>query len=446
MTIQTTPIRTKQEYLQLVPALSEEEFKRLKDNIQKVGKIVNPVIINKDNIILDGHNRFKACKELGIPLRTIRQDFDDELDEMIFVIETNLYRRHLNEFQKSEMGKSLEGIESRKAQKRQDDTKFKPGHTSKKHIRSPPWSPSREGDRLEPKKSIWKGTSQEIAKRIGVSHATYERSKKIIEKGSEEQKNLLRKGDVGIRKIYGQIKREEKRHDLIHKAVLERQQFKQQPTIAAKPADGSIRLFKNDFRKLTEEEVRPESVDLIFTDPPYDYESLPLYQDLARLGSKWLKEGGCLITYCGQYAIPTIFDYMQSNNLQYWWIICVKHGGGKVRMHNQRLWVRWKPLLWFVKGPKGTRPEYQIDDIEDFIQSKPAEGEKAEHEWEQSTVEASYMIKNLTVENQVVMDPMLGIATTGVAAVRLKRRFVGCEIDQTYYNTAQDRIRMALMK
>ncbi|MFZ0512735.1 MAG: hypothetical protein WAM14_14100 [Candidatus Nitrosopolaris sp.] len=56
--------------------------------------------------------------------------------------------------------------------------------------------------------------SQEIAKKVGISHATFERAKKIIDKGNEQQKNALRKGDVGIRKIYSQLRREEKRIDL----------------------------------------------------------------------------------------------------------------------------------------------------------------------------------------------------------------------------------------
>ena len=46
--------------------------------------------------------------------------------------------------------------------------------------------PSRDGDR-----SNKAGAYFEIAKRMGISYATYERSKKIIEKGTEEQNNLL---------------------------------------------------------------------------------------------------------------------------------------------------------------------------------------------------------------------------------------------------------------
>ena len=42
------------------------------------------------------------------------------------------------------------------------------------------------------------------------------------------------------------------------------------------------------------------SIDLIFTDPPYNGDSLLLYKDLARLADRVLKPGGSLITYFGQ--------------------------------------------------------------------------------------------------------------------------------------------------
>ena len=49
------------------------------------------------------------------------------------------------------------------------------------------------------------------------------------------------------------------------------------------------------------------------------------------------------------------------------------------------------------------------------------------HEWQQSTVEAEYIIKNLTIENQTVLDPMMGTGTTGIAALKLNRKFIGIE-------------------
>src|SRR5262249_39083989 len=47
-------------------------------------------------------------------------------------------------------------------------------------------------------------------------------------------------------------------------------------------------------------------VHLIFTDPPYDRASLPLYGDLARIAAAKLIDGGSLICYAGQYQINRV--------------------------------------------------------------------------------------------------------------------------------------------
>ena len=118
----------------------------------------------------------------------------------------------------------------------------------------------------------------------------------------------------------------------------------------------------------------------------------------------------------------------------------VEHTAGSARMHKYRVRVRWKPLLWFVKGPVGTQPSSMSNDIHDFIVSRPPEDNKLIHKWEQSTLEASYIIEKLSVEHQLVVDPFLGYGSTGVAAVKLNRRFVGSDISQDYCTTAADRI------
>lgn len=43
-------------------------------------------------------------------------------------------------------------------------------------------------------------------------------------------------------------------------------------------------------------------------------------------------------------------------------------------------------------------------------------------------------------EGDIVFDPFMGVGSTGVAAKQLKRRFVGCEIDNVFYEAAEKRI------
>src|SRR5437762_10705349 len=47
-----------------------------------------------------------------------------------------------------------------------------------------------------------------------------------------------------------------------------------------------------DFRTL---ELPDASVDLIFTDPPYDRDSVPLYGDMANIAARVLRPGGSLL-------------------------------------------------------------------------------------------------------------------------------------------------------
>lgn len=55
-----------------------------------------------------------------------------------------------------------------------------------------------------------------------------------------------------------------------------------------------------------------------------------------------------------------------------------------------------------------------------------------------------WCVKNYVKEGNVVLDPFMGSGTTGVACVNLNRRFVGIEIDPTYYAIAEKRINNAL--
>ena len=78
----------------------------------------------------------------------------------------------------------------------------------------------------------------------------------------------------------------------------------------------------------------------------------------------------------------------------------------------------------------GTQKEINpniLDTMFDHIESNPPD--KSCHEWAQSTVEAEHIIKYLTVENQIILDSMFGSGTTGIAALKLNRKFIGIEID-----------------
>ena len=51
-----------------------------------------------------------------------------------------------------------------------------------------------------------------------------------------------------------------------------------------------------------------------------------------------------------------------------------------------------------------------------------------------------YLIKTYTNENETVLDFTMGSGSTGVACKNLNRKFIGIELDETYFNIAKNRI------
>ena len=55
-----------------------------------------------------------------------------------------------------------------------------------------------------------------------------------------------------------------------------------------------------------------------------------------------------------------------------------------------------------------------------------------------------YLIKTYTNEGETVLDATMGSGSTGVAAVRCKRKFIGFETDKNYFDISEKRINEAL--
>ena len=185
-------LRLNPEYDKLLPKMTEEEFNQLKASIQTEGQHY-PIIVNEDLEVLDGHHRFRACIELGVEPDFEVRKFDDKLLEKKFVIEANLRRRHLNNFQLVELAVPLLEIEKALAKKRQSKG-GKNGRDLQLGIAS---------DDAEPE--LKAKATDEVAKKAGVSTRTFERGKKILEKASEEDKQRLRDGTASISKVYSEI-------------------------------------------------------------------------------------------------------------------------------------------------------------------------------------------------------------------------------------------------
>ena len=67
--------------------------------------------------------------------------------------------------------------------------------------------------------------------------------------------------------------------------------------------------------------------------------------------------------------------------------------------------------------------------------------EKTIHPTQKSLKLIRQIIETHTNENDLVFDPFMGSGSFGVAALKMKRKFIGCEISKKYFNISKQRIR-----
>ncbi len=214
-------LRVNPQYEKMLPKMSEEEFAELKVSIKAEGQHY-AIIANEDLEVLDGHHRFRACTELGIEPDFEVRKFEDKLLEKKFVIEANLRRRHLNNFQLVELAVPLLEIEKALAKKRQAEG-GKNGRDFQLGLGVAP---------NDAKPAFKAKAAEVVAKKVGVSTRTFERGKKIVEEASEEDKQQLREGKTSIAKVYRGIVAPEKEANT-------------QPVIASLPAVDDPKAVQN---------------------------------------------------------------------------------------------------------------------------------------------------------------------------------------------------------
>ena len=97
---QRTPV-VLPEMEQLLPPLSAEQFSALESDILANG-CYNPVIVNEDMVIVDGHNRFRICEKHGLSFKMLVFSFADLLEAKQWALDTQKGRRNLDKW---ELGK-----------------------------------------------------------------------------------------------------------------------------------------------------------------------------------------------------------------------------------------------------------------------------------------------------------------------------------------------------
>lgn len=196
-------------------------------------------------------------------------------------------------------------------------------------------------------------------------------------------------------------------------------------------------IYTGDALELTQ--VLPdESVDCIYSDPPYAREYLYLYEWLANEGGRLIKPEGFALVMLGGAHKPEIFRYFADAGWTYYWEYRFQLTGsatGKVHPGGTRnpVIVRQKSIMAWSKGRADSRTVTY-----DWI---PADGaDKRFHAWGQDVQSARYYIDSFTYESDIVFDPFMGGGTTAVACHLINRRWLGFERDKQSATRARARL------
>jgi hypothetical protein len=183
--------------------------------------------------------------------------------------------------------------------------------------------------------------------------------------------------------------------------------------------------------------VPDESIDVIFSDPPYDRESIWLYDFLAVMGGRVLKPGGFLCTMTGGYYLDQVMRTMSMHSLSWYWDIQVLVMGAAPMIWPRHIIARTKPILMWTKG-KGC--------IEGWNMTSLYQGQgpdKRYHAWGQDVGSARYVLSYIfgdLAAGKVVLDPLCGGGTTLVAAKIVGADYLGFDIDPVAVKTSQQRL------
>lgn len=389
---------------ELLPPLTTDEMKALKADIKANG-VRDPIIVDEDGEILDGHHRHRIDKKC--PRRVLKGM--SAAEKQAFVFCANFNRRNLSPSQKKDARNKMRAVAK---------ALYAEGNTQKD---------------VACKLGQPRETVRDWLMRNGGTAKTHKHDSRvkipvlanpvIVDRVESGEKQEQVAADYGVGQ--SQISR------IVTKAKKEHEAKEKREKAATKLKGKDLGIFVGDFRKLGKV-VADNSVDLIFTDPPYDKEAAPLYADLAEFAARVLRPGGWCLAYSGRVRLMEDMDNM-AKRLTYGWMFACLHRGANPRFRNLKLQVGWKPILGFYKPPLDVWWDWFVDTVS-FGQ------EKGHHEWQQSEGDAAHFIEAMSPKKGLICDPFCGSGTTPAAAKRSGRKWVAFEIDKK--TAEQARIRL----
>ena len=206
-------------------------------------------------------------------------------------------------------------------------------------------------------------------------------------------------------------------------------------------------LFHGDCMNLLKE-IDDNCIDLVVTDPPYGIDLTPQRENGKFKNTKVINDDN--LTWLSNFVEEI---YRISKN-----VVCVFCGWqniDKFKIEFEKKFVVKNILVWnkdwFGMG-NNYRPNYELillccktniktksNNKSNILTYRRLSPNKLLHSCEKQIPLLKDLIYELSEEEDVIFDPFMGSGSTCLACKELNRRFIGCELDDKYFEVAKSR-------
>lgn len=187
--------------------------------------------------------------------------------------------------------------------------------------------------------------------------------------------------------------------------------------------------------------ISDKSIDHIFTDPPYNVSKaswdtgvLDLLDQAAQECARVLKDNGLMFWFVPTRYLMKI-GFLISQYIPYRWMFIWntpnKMGVGDLGFS------KYTAILVFSRSKS---IHNNMVDLKSITWKSTDEINTIGHVTPKPKPLLQYLIKNVTKENDIVLDPFLGSGTTAIVCKELNRKYIGFEINPQSVDTCIERL------
>lgn len=170
-------ITINEELRSFIDPLTEIEYAALERSLRLEG--CRDALVLWNDILIDGHNRYAICRKLDIPFKTVQNTtFTSIEDVQLWVIENNLARRSVSDFQRGVLALRKKDIVAARSAQRAGE-------------------PDKAGDEAAPEGPPW-STREDVAKAARVSSNTISQIERIQRAATPQLVEAIRAGTISI--------------------------------------------------------------------------------------------------------------------------------------------------------------------------------------------------------------------------------------------------------